>query len=297
MNEAPQEANAGGGRAETWLWLPRISVFVGVFLFALVAFVQIQGLLGVPQPETTEARELLNGWSVLAMVAAALVASWVAQVKSSGMRFVDLGLPGGAPALQQLGTGGLVGVGVLGAVVLTLVAFGWLTWEPDGTPGSAVAVALRLGGILAGAAFVEELLFRGYPFQVLERRFGVVIAIAVTSVTFSAAHFFNPDAALLPLVNIGLAGVLLGVAYVKTRSLWFATGVHTGWNWIMAVSELEVSGLGFGMPGYDPVLTGPDLATGGAFGPEGSLLVTLASLAAIAWMWRWGAKDESLSRR
>jgi membrane protease YdiL (CAAX protease family) len=290
--EAPPEDPASG-----WLWLARIAVFSGVFLIAFVAFIQVSALLGVSQPETAEVGQLLNAWNVLAMVAAALLTSWVAQVRLSRLRFVDLGLPGGVPALRQLTTGGLVGVGVLGAVVLTLVAFGWLTWEADGTQGSAVLAAMRLVGVLLGAAFVEELLFRGYPFQVLERRFGTIAALLVTSVAFSVAHLLNPAAALLPLINIGLAGLLLGVAYVKTRSLWFATGVHTGWNWIMAVSELSVSGLDFGMPGFEPVLNGPHLATGGAFGPEGSLLVTLASVATIVWMWRWGTKDESLSRR
>jgi membrane protease YdiL (CAAX protease family) len=297
VSDAVSPEAPSGDRPAGWLWLGRIAVFSGVFLIALVALIQVSALLGASQPETAEVGQLLNVWNVLTMVAAALLASWVAQVRLSRLRFVDLGLPGGVPAIQQLATGGLVGVGVLGAVVLMLVAFGWLTWEADGTQGSAVLAATRLVGILLGAAFVEELLFRGYPFQVLERRFGTIAALLVTSVAFSVAHLLNPDAALLPLINIGLAGLLLGVAYVKTRSLWFATGVHTGWNWVMAVSELSVSGLDFGMPGFAPVLNGPDLATGGTFGPEGGLLVTLASVATIVWMWRWETKDESLSRR
>ncbi|MDX1396795.1 MAG: CPBP family intramembrane glutamic endopeptidase, partial [Gemmatimonadota bacterium] len=249
------------------------------------------------RPPAPAPAQLLSVWNVYAMVLAALVASWVGQVRLSRLPFTGLGLPGGARAGIDLVAGAVVGVGVLGAVVLALVAFGWLTWESDGSRGSAVVAAASLAGVLFGAAFVEELLFRGYPFQVIERRFGGVAALATTSLLFAAAHGANPNTGALPLVNIGLAGVLLGLAYWRTRSLWFATGVHLGWNWIMAVSELSVSGLDFGMPGFDPVLSGPDLLTGGAFGPEGGLLVSLASVATIVWMWRWRPKGESLSPR
>ena len=65
----------------------------------------------------------------------------------------------------------------------------------------------------------------------------------------------------------------------------------------MAVSELSVSGLEFDVPGLQPRLTGPAALTGGAFGPEGGLLVTALSLVGIAWIWRWGPREESLSRR
>jgi membrane protease YdiL (CAAX protease family) len=280
-----------------WIWLPRIAAFVGIFLVSLFAVFQVLFLLGAPAPASTEAAQLLNGWNVFGMIVAAGIASVVAQVKLSRRRVVDLGLPGGRRGLTQLFVGVCLGVAILGAVVLAFVALGWLSWTADDTPGSAPASALSLAAVLLGAAFVEELLFRGYPFQVLERRFGALVALVATSLAFSAAHGLNPNAAFLPLINIGLAGVLLGVAYWRTRSLWFATGLHMGWNWVMAVSELSVSGLDFRMPGFDPVLGGPELMTGGDFGPEGGLLVTVASVAAIGWLWRWRPKDVSLSRR
>ncbi|MFV1986191.1 MAG: lysostaphin resistance A-like protein [Gemmatimonadota bacterium] len=284
-------------RLARWLWLPRIVAFLGVFLGAMFVVFQALLLLGAPTPSGPDATELLNVWSVFAMLVAAAFASWVGQVRLSRRPFVGLGLPGGMRAVVDLLSGAGLGVGIVGAVVLTFVALGWLSWTADGTSGSALLAATSLAGILLGAAFVEELLFRGYPFQVLERRFGGVVAIAATSLAFSAAHGPNPNIDVLPLINIGLAGVLLGVAYWRTRSLWFATGLHMGWNWVMAVSELSVSGLDFRMPGFDPVLDGPDLATGGAFGPEGGLVVSVASLTAIVWMWRWRPEGESLSRR
>ncbi len=297
MTEGGASPERSDDRFARWRWIPRIAVFVGVFLVALFAVLQLLILLGAPTPRGSDAAELLNVWNVFGMVAAVSLASWVGQVRLSRRPFVDLGLRGGGRAILDLLSGAGLGVAILGAVVLTFVAFGWLTWTPDDTPGSAFLAAVSLAVVLLGAAFVEELLFRGYPFQVLERRFGAIIALAATSVAFSAAHGLNPDVAVLPLINIGLAGVLLGVAYLRTRSLWFATGLHMGWNWVMAITELSVSGLDFGMPGFDPVLDGPVLVTGGTFGPEGGLLVSLGSLVAITWMWRWRPRDESLSRR
>lgn len=295
--DAPPEGGGPPDRTHGWRWLPRIAAFTGIFVVALFLAMQVLALLGAPAPESADAGELLNVWNTMAMVFAGLAASWASQVGLSGRRFADLGLPGGPGALRQLVVGALLGVAVLGAVLLAMVAFGWVDWVGDGEPGSAAVAAAGLAIVLFGAAFVEELLFRGYPFQVIERRFGVIVALASTSVLFSAAHLLNPNATILSLVNIGLAGVLLGVAYWRTRSLWFATGVHAGWNWVMAVSELSVSGLDFEMPGFDPIVSGPDLLTGGAFGPEGGLLVSFASLAAIVWLWRWRPEVESLSRR
>jgi len=297
VNETVEPQPAAAGPLAGWVWLPRIAAFIGIFLVALYAVFQLLLVIGAPEPTSADASQLLNAWNVFGMVVAAGVASAAAQVKLSRRPFVDLGLPGGTKGLTELLLGVCLGIAILGAVVLVFIVFGWLSWTADGTQGSAFVAATSLAGILLGAAFVEELLFRGYPFQVLERRFGGIVALATTSLAFSAAHGLNPNAAPLPLINIGLAGVLLGVAYWRTRSLWFATGVHMGWNWVMAVSELSVSGLEFGMPGFDPVLSGPDLVTGGAFGPEGGLLVTLVSVATIAWMWRWRPKDVSLSRR
>src|SRR5690606_12477457 len=91
------------------------------------------------------------------------------------------------------------------------------------------------------------------------------------------------------VANIFLAGVLLSVAYLRTRSLWFATAVHLGWNWTMAsLLDLPVSGLEMlNTPLYEPAVSGPDWITGGAFGPEGGLIGLVGfglALAAVGWL-------------
>jgi len=287
---SPGEPAAGPAPASGWRWAARLAGFIGVVFGGLLVVGGVLALLGAP---TTVA---LDAWNVLPGVAVALFASWWF-TRLDGRPLSSLGLPGGLRMLRELGLGWATGLALIGLVVLAMALFGWLEWLPEPGPGSRVGVAIGLTALLLGAAFVEELLFRGYPFQVLEARFGPLAAIAVTSLAFGALHAANPNFAPLPAVNITLAGILLAVAYQRTRSLWFVTGLHLGWNWAMAVSELSVSGLPVDMPGYEPRLSGPPQWTGGDFGPEGGFLVTIASALGIVWMWRWRAEGESLSRR
>lgn len=286
----PGEPAAETAAASGWRWAARLGGFVAVVFGGILLLGAALVLLGAPPTVA------LDVWNVLPGVVVVLLASWWF-TRLEGRPLSSLGLPGGARMVRELGLGWAAGVALIGLVVLTLVLLGWLRWFPESGSGSRLAVGAGLTVLLLGAAFVEELLFRGYPFQVLEARFGPAAAIAATSVAFGAVHALNPNFAALPAVNITLAGFLLAIAYWRTRSLWFVTGLHLGWNWTMALSELSVSGLPVEIPGYEPRVTGPVEWTGGAFGPEGGLLVTAVSVLGIVWMWRWRAEGESLSRR
>src|SRR5690606_19908912 len=133
------------------------------------------------------------------------------------------------------------------------------------------------------AAAAEEALFRGYPFQVLVEALGPAVATVALSAAFAVAHAGNPGANAFALVNIFLAGVLLSVAYLRTRSLWFATAVHLGWNWTMgSLLDLPVSGLEMlDTPLYEPAAGGPEWVTGGGFGPEAGLAGTVGFALAL----------------
>lgn len=281
--------SARGGR---WIWLARLLAFAGLFLLLGFAAVQLLLFLGIPVGTEPQALDI---WVVGALLFAALLASWIMTRRIEGRPMRTLGLRGGPSGLAQLGLGTLAGIALIGAAILAMALAGWIEWTPEPGEGSPIGAALRLAGLLFGAAFVEELLFRGYPFQLLERRFSPWIAIGATSIGFGALHGANPNVGPLALVNITIAGVLLAVAYWRTGSLWVATGVHLGWNWTMAVTELSVSGLPeFDVPGVDPTVSGPIVWTGGAFGPEGGLVITLVSLAGVMWMWRLGGGREKL---
>lgn len=166
-----------------------------------------------------------------------------------------------------------------------------------------VAVVYELGGYqvtghsgletlwepLAGAAiipaFAEELFFRGILFRYVEQVAGSWAALALTSILFGGAHFFNPNATWFSSFAIAVeAGVLLGAVYMLTRRLWAAMGLHAAWNMTQGwVFGLPVSGGGGGIGLLNGRLTGSELLTGGDFGLEASLpAVLIATSAGVA---------------
>ncbi len=130
-------------------------------------------------------------------------------------------------------------------------------------------------------AFMEELLFRGILFRWLEEFGGSWFALALTAALFGLAHLFNPNATALSSFAIALeAGVLLGGAYMLTRNLWMAIGLHASWNFTQGwIFDVPVSGTDqHGM--VEAQLSGPELLSGGAFGLEASLIAMILATAA-----------------
>lgn len=211
--------------------------------------------------------------------AAAIIAGGVLIRRLDHRPVGALGIAWTSRTLWEIGAGLAVGAVALGVAAGLMLLVGGLryTAQPGDAWGWAAAIGSGFGG-LALPALAEELIFRGYPFQVLVQAVGGVAATLVASTVFAVAHAANPNVDLFALVNIFLAGVLLSVAYLRTRSLWFATAVHLGWNGAMAaVFDLPVSGLElYDTPVYEPVIAGPRWFTGGVFGPEAGLVGTVA---------------------
>ena len=230
--------------------------------------------------------------AVAPVLVAALIVTWLFATRWFRVppltAFEQTGLPVRLRALVSASTGFAFGSVLVGLVVGVMAIAGWVSWQPSSEPGSPASAAVWLGGVLLLAAAVEEVLLRGHPFQLLKSRFSSAAAVITTSLVFGLLHAANPGVTPSALVNISLAGVLLGVAVLRTGSLWFAIGVHTGWNWIMAVSGLVVSGLPADMPRSEAVVSGPVFWTGGSFGPEGGMTVTLVILLGIAVVARMG---------
>jgi hypothetical protein len=110
----------------------------------------------------------------------------------------------------------------------------------------------------------------------------------VTSIAFAALHAPNPGVGPVGLANLAVAGLFLGALYLRTGSLWWASGAHLGWNWALAfLVDLPVSGLELvDAPLLEPETSGPAWLSGAGFGPEGSVLGGAAMVAASAWTWR-----------
>ena len=98
----------------------------------------------------------------------------------------------------------------------------------------------------------------------------------------------NPGATLTGLLNVALAGVLLGAAYAATGQLWLPIGLHLGWNFAEGpIFGTAVSGTDMGPSLIVGDLDGPAILTGGEFGPEASIVGVAVVLAAATFLlWR-----------
>ena len=157
----------------------------------------------------------------------------------------------------------------------------------------------QLPNILLAASIVpavmEEIFFRGILFRWVEEFAGSWAALALTSALFGIAHIGNPNATWFSSFAIAVeAGVLLGGAYMLTRSLWMPIGLHAAWNFTQGfVFDVPVSGIDSqGM--VEARLSGPELLSGGQFGLEASLLALLVATAAGVWLVRRAILDGQL---
>lgn len=287
MREAASgEAPSGGGPADVaraWLGAIGRLLLFGILFIGIVEL--LAPLVGLFRPR--------GGWAVAAGGTVWLIAALLAGI--AVIRWLDhrswraLGIAPTRDALRQSAVGLAFGVTLIVVAVVLMLASGDLIWGSDaGTWTGAVATMVGSLAMLAPAAAAEEALFRGYPIQVLSRAGGVPLGVLTTSAAFAAVHGQNPAVGPLALANIFLAGVLLAVVYMRTNSLWAATGVHLGWNWGMGgLFDLPVSGLGWiDVPAFEPWVTGPAWWNGGAFGPEGGLIGTLVFAGAIVFALR-----------
>jgi len=213
-------------------------------------------------------------------LAAAVLAGWLLLVWMDRRPIGALGYAADPAAPRDAALGFLLGAGAIAVAAGVLAVAGSARWVAD--EGSVSEYVAALAGSLAFfavAAAAEEALFRGYAFQALVQGIGAWPAVLLSSAAFALAHARNPSVDGVALANIFAAGIMLGWAYLRTRSLWFCTALHLGWNWAMsAVLEFPVSGLRRDVPLYDERSVGPRWLTGGDFGPEGGVAATLVIL-------------------
>jgi membrane protease YdiL (CAAX protease family) len=260
------------------------------FLF-LLARVLLFNVLGLP-----EASLATNnwGWVVQAciLLGAATLVGWLCGRWFEDLPLRALGWGLHAGWLRDFLKGSLIGATSLLLAALIATIFGGFRFKINSAATFAlISKTILLSGlifILAAAA--EEAMFRGYPLQTMTRSKLAWLALALTAVIFSLGHTSNPNAVRgFTFVNTALAGVWLGLAYLRTRSLWFPLGVHWAWNWMMgALLGLPVSGIEQLTP--HPLLRadaiGPAWLTGGAYGIEGGAACTIALLVSTLFIWR-----------
>ena len=191
--------------------------------------------------------------------------------------FASLGLRWDAWAIRDLLFGILLTGLMMGLIFLIEWAAGWLTFEgfawEDQSWGSVVAATLISALAFLMVGWHEELVSRGYWLQNLTEGLNLNWGLAISSGLFSLAHLANPNASWEAVVGLFFSGLFLAYSYLRTRQLWLSIGLHIGWNFFEGVIfGFPVSGSDFFRLVYHTV-HGPELVTGGAFGPEAGLVL------------------------
>jgi membrane protease YdiL (CAAX protease family) len=218
--------------------------------------------------------------------AAVFFASWICT------RFIEH-KPLGAFGLARTGWERRLGIGILaGFLSLTLLVGLIDVFGGERIGGLAIhgAAIWRYGG-LWGLAFAlvavsEELLTRGYLLFTLTQGIGFWPAAILLSAVFAAGHLHNPGEQMIGITAAGLIGVVLAWSLRWTGSLWWAMGFHAAWDWAETYF--------YGVPDSGTVAEGHLLSlsargaawlSGGATGPEGSIIVipVVALLAVFVW--------------
>ncbi len=141
-------------------------------------------------------------------------------------------------------------------------------------------------------ALIEEIVFRGYLLNNLLESMHPWWALILTAALFAFLHTQNNYVTILSVVNLFIAGLVLGVNYIYTKNLWFAIFFHFGWNFFQgSVLGYKVSGIETGSSIMQQSLVGSATLNGGSFGFEGSIICTvLLSLMLLIFAWRFSRK-------
>jgi len=191
----------------------------------------------------------------------------------------DIGLAWHSAAVRHL----LIGLGLGAGAALFVVGFPWLIdkayFVPDPEYPFSPGGLFLVGIVLLFGALGEELIFRGYPFQMLAGRYGTFQILLPAAVLFAAAHAGNLNSSPLGLANTFLWGVVLGYSLLRSGDLWLPTAIHFGWNFTLPLFGVNLSGFRMGLTGHSLQWRASDLWSGGSYGPEASVLTLLAVVA------------------
>lgn len=250
------------------------------FVFVALAYGLVEvGLLLLGQSLGIASNPFWQLLSALLIVLVAYFAYW-AYVRAIERRpLTELSFQG---MPRELGAGLLFGF-VLFTIVITIL---WLLGVYHITGVNSVVALIPVLALSLVSGFTEEILFRGILFRIIESSLGSWLALIISGIIFGLLHLGNPNATLFGALAIALeAGLLLGAAYMVTRRLWLAVGIHAAWNFTQGgifgvnISGNETTGL------VSSTLTGPAWLSGGAFGAEASVVAVIVCLGGFALLY------------
>ena len=145
-------------------------------------------------------------------------------------------------------------------------------------------------------AIFEEILIRGIIFRIAEEKLGSYYSLALSAIIFGALHLMNPESSFTSAACVAIeGGLLLGAAYIYSRNLWLPIAIHFAWNFMQSgIFGAVTSGNEKTNSLLTTHFTGPELITGGAFGPEGTIQAIIFCLIATIVLMMLNAKKNKL---
>ena len=209
----------------------------------------------------------------MALLGLAIYWAFVRLIEQRPVR--ELSLPGMG---RELGAGVLIGAAlcVLCIVILKLIG----VYRIDGV--NPVLFVLPALAMAISSGVLEELMWRGGLFRIIEESLGSWIALAVSALVFGLSHYGNVDGALWGSLAITIeAGLLLAAVYMMTRRLWACIGLHLAWNFAQSGIFSGIVSGAYNQPGlFKSTVEGSFILTGGPFGLEASIVAVLVCTAA-----------------
>lgn len=229
-------------------------------------------------------------------------------------RFADFGFHVNRRWWADFGFGLALGAVLMAFIFAAELAAGWVTVSGLYRYYSAVFWAPMVVGMFTfiGVGVYEEVITRGFLLRNLAEGFhfgrisarkALLIAYLGSSAVFGLLHLGNPNSSWISTINLIIAGLFLGLGFVLTGELAIPIGLHITWNYFQGyVFGFPVSGGVTGASLFQTQQGGPDLWTGGAFGPEAGLIgliaILIGSVLTVAWVrWQHGRAglDENLA--
>ena len=179
----------------------------------------------------------------------------------------------------RLGLG--LGTGMIAIGFLILFILGFLSVDGFSFPIMSIILYLALFIVVS---FHEEIMMRGYVLNNLMQSMNRYVALSISSIIFMSIHLLNPNVSFLSVINLFLAGIVLGIYYIHKPNLWLPIGMHLTWNFFQGpIFGFEVSGIETkSIIGQS--IKGNEIITGGAFGFEGSIIATILIVTMILYL-------------
>lgn len=260
----------------------RVGAYALLVVAGMVLFAQILVLVG---------GYLVS--SAVGVFLAAAIANSLAMRIFERAHLADIGLMWNPASVRNLLVGLAGGTGAACAVLVVPLLVG--VAEFQAVPDAEVhwRTLLFVIVVLLFGALGEEMLFRGYGFQVLLGALGPFATILPVAVVFGLAHTANLHITILGLVNTIGWGVLLGVAFLRSGDLWLPIGLHLGWNWALPMFGVNLSGFTMRVTGYAMHWKIGPLWSGGDYGPEGGILTSAVLIALSLYLWKAPVRPQS----